>query len=71
MKTTLVLIAGSLAVLGCASKKYGDEKIQTKLETYLEERKSSLLEKLGNEKALDGVEADIKAALDEFKSAWK
>jgi F-type H+-transporting ATPase subunit alpha len=47
------------------------KEFQTKLETYLEERKSALLEKLGNEKALDGVEADIKSALDDFKSAWK
>ncbi len=47
------------------------KEFQTKLETFLDERKSALLEKLGNEKALDNVEADIKAALDDFKSAWK
>ncbi|MCA1962754.1 MAG: F0F1 ATP synthase subunit alpha [Prosthecobacter sp.] len=47
------------------------KEFQTKLETYLEERKSALLEKLGNEKTLDNVEADIKTALDDFKSSWK
>jgi F-type H+-transporting ATPase subunit alpha len=47
------------------------KEFQTKLEAFLEERKASLIEKLGNEKALDNVEADIKAALDDFKSAWK
>jgi F-type H+-transporting ATPase subunit alpha len=44
---------------------------QAKLEEYLETRKAPLLEKLANEKALDNVEADIKAALDDFKAAWK
>ncbi len=47
------------------------KEFQSKLETYLEERKSALLEKLANEKALDNVEGDIKTALDDFKSAWK
>ncbi len=44
---------------------------QAKLEEYLDTRKAPLLEKLANEKALDGVEADIKSALDDFKAAWK
>lgn len=44
---------------------------QSKLETYLTERKSSLIDQLGNEKALDNVEGDIKTALEDFKSAWK
>lgn len=44
---------------------------QGKLEEYLETRKASLLEKLGNEKALDNVEGDIKSALDDFKASWK
>lgn len=44
---------------------------QSKLEEYLETRKAALLEKLGNEKALDNVEADIKTALDDFKASWK
>lgn len=47
------------------------KEFQTKLETYLDERKSALVEKLGNEKTLDNVEADIKSALDDFKSSWK
>lgn len=47
------------------------KEFQAKLETYLGERKLSLLEKLGNEKKLDNVEGDIKTALDDFKSSWK
>ncbi|GEP44407.1 F0F1 ATP synthase subunit alpha [Brevifollis gellanilyticus] len=47
------------------------KEFQAKLETYLGERKLSLLEKLGNEKKLDNVEGDIKSALDDFKSSWK
>jgi F-type H+-transporting ATPase subunit alpha len=47
------------------------KEFQSKLETYLGERKLSLLEKLGNEKKLDNVEGDIKSALDDFKSSWK
>ena len=44
---------------------------QAKLEKYLSTRKEPLLTKLGNEKALDGVEADLKAALEDFKASWK
>jgi F-type H+-transporting ATPase subunit alpha len=44
---------------------------QAKLEDYLNTRKEPLLEKLGNEKVLDNVEADIKSALDDFKTNWK
>jgi F-type H+-transporting ATPase subunit alpha len=47
------------------------KEFQAKLETYLTERKSELVEKLANEKALDNVEADIKTALEDFKIAWK
>ncbi len=44
---------------------------QAKLEEYLGNRKASLLDQLGNEKALDKVEDDIKAALEDFKSSWQ
>jgi F-type H+-transporting ATPase subunit alpha len=44
---------------------------QAKLEDYLNTRKEALLEKLGNEKALDNVEADIKSAIEDFKGSWK
>ena len=44
---------------------------QTKLEEYLSTRKEALMEKLGNEKALDNVEADLKQALEDFKASWK
>jgi F-type H+-transporting ATPase subunit alpha len=47
------------------------KEFQAKLEDYLGTRKAALLEKLANEKALDGVESDIKTALDDFKSSWK
>ncbi len=47
------------------------KEFQAKLEEFLDTRKQPLLEKLGNEKALDNVEADIKAALDDFKASWK
>lgn len=47
------------------------KEFQSKLETYLGERKVSLLETLANEKKLDNVENDIKTALDDFKSSWK
>lgn len=44
---------------------------QAALEEYLANRKAALLEKLGNEKTLDGNEDDIKAAIADFKSSWK
>ncbi|MBM3382831.1 MAG: hypothetical protein FJY29_10360 [Betaproteobacteria bacterium] len=62
MKTTLFLIAGSLAVLGCASKKYGDEKIQTKLET--SDKKTS--EKMGFDKDRNLMIQDKTSATDEL-----
>jgi len=47
------------------------KEFQAKLEDYLSTRKEPLLEKLGNEKSLENTEADIKAALDDFKASWK
>ena len=44
---------------------------QAALEQFLTTRKAALLEKLGNEKTLDGNEDDVKAALADFKSSWK
>ncbi len=44
---------------------------QTKLEEYLTSRKGPMLDKLANEKTLDNVEADLKTALEDFKSSWK
>ncbi|HEX2750331.1 MAG TPA: F0F1 ATP synthase subunit alpha [Verrucomicrobiales bacterium] len=44
---------------------------QAKLEEYLSTRKEPLLEKLGNEKTIENVEAEIKSSLDDFKSNWK
>jgi F-type H+/Na+-transporting ATPase subunit alpha len=44
---------------------------QGKLEEYFTNRKSAVLDKLANEKTLDNVEADIKSALEDFKSSWK
>jgi F-type H+-transporting ATPase subunit alpha len=47
------------------------KEFQARLEDYFSTRKEPLLEKIGNEKTLDNTEADIKAALDEFKASWK
>jgi F-type H+-transporting ATPase subunit alpha len=47
------------------------KEFQGKLEDYLTSRKSAMLDKLANEKTLDNVEADLKTALDDFKSSWK
>jgi F-type H+-transporting ATPase subunit alpha len=47
------------------------KEFQAKLETYLGERKVTLIETLANEKKLDNVEGDIKTALDDFKASWK
>ena len=44
---------------------------QAKLEEYLTTRKAPMLDKLANEKTLDNVEADLKTALEDFKSSWK
>ncbi len=47
------------------------KEFQGKLEDYLKTRKEALLEKLGNDKTLDGVEPDIKTAIEDFKGSWK
>jgi F-type H+-transporting ATPase subunit alpha len=44
---------------------------QGKLEDYLTTRKAAMLDKLANEKTLDNVEDDMKAALADFKASWK
>jgi F-type H+/Na+-transporting ATPase subunit alpha len=45
---------------------------QAKLEDYLTTRKESVLEKVRNEKAIsDTIEAELKAALEDFKASWK
>jgi len=44
---------------------------QAALEEYLTNRKATLVEKLGNEKTLDGNEDDVKSAIADFKSSWK
>jgi F-type H+-transporting ATPase subunit alpha len=44
---------------------------QGKLEDYLQTRKAALIEQLGNDKAIDKVEDEIKAALEDFKGSWK
>jgi F-type H+/Na+-transporting ATPase subunit alpha len=44
---------------------------QSKLEDYLTTRKAAMLDKLANEKTLDNVEDDMKAALADFKASWK
>jgi F-type H+-transporting ATPase subunit alpha len=44
---------------------------QAALEEYLNTRKAALIEKLGNEKTLDGNEDEIKSAIADFKSSWK
>jgi F-type H+/Na+-transporting ATPase subunit alpha len=44
---------------------------QGKLEEFLSTRKEALMDKLGNEKVLDNVEADLKTALEDFKAGWK
>jgi F-type H+-transporting ATPase subunit alpha len=44
---------------------------QAKLEDYLTTRKAAMLDKLANEKTLDNVEEDMKAALADFKASWK
>ena len=47
------------------------KEFQSKLEDYLTTRKSELMDQLANEKTLDNVEADLKTALEDFKSSWK
>jgi F-type H+-transporting ATPase subunit alpha len=47
------------------------KEFQAKLEDYLTNRKSELMDQLANEKTLDNVEAGLKTALDDFKASWK
>ena len=48
------------------------KEFQTKLQDYLRTRKESLMATIVTKKALDkDLEADLKAALDEFKSTWQ
>ena len=48
------------------------KQFQSKLQDYLRTRKESLLATINEKKALDkDLEADLKAALDEFKSTWQ
>ena len=48
------------------------KEFQSKLQDYLRTRKESLLATINEKKALDkDLEADLKAALDEFKSTWQ
>ncbi|HSV62409.1 MAG TPA: F0F1 ATP synthase subunit alpha, partial [Chthoniobacterales bacterium] len=48
------------------------KQFQTKLQDYLRTRKESLMATIVTKKALDkDLEADLKAALDEFKSTWQ
>jgi F-type H+/Na+-transporting ATPase subunit alpha len=48
------------------------KEFQTKLQEYLRTRKESLMESIVTKKALDkDLEADLKGALDEFKSTWQ
>src|SRR3954469_10261356 len=48
------------------------KEFQVKLQEYLRTRKESLMETIVTKKALDkDLEADLKAALDEFKSTWQ
>jgi F-type H+/Na+-transporting ATPase subunit alpha len=44
---------------------------QAKLEDYLNTRKEAMMDRLANDKTLDNVEADLKAAIEEFKAGWK
>jgi F-type H+-transporting ATPase subunit alpha len=48
------------------------KQFQSKLQDYLRTRKESLLATINEKKALDkDLEADLKAALDEFKATWQ
>jgi F-type H+-transporting ATPase subunit alpha len=45
---------------------------QLKLQDYLQTRKGSLLQTIRDKKELDkDIEAQLKAALDEFKTTWR
>ncbi|NBO38991.1 hypothetical protein EBU99_10455 [bacterium] len=62
MHLPLLLIAGTLTVASCASKKFGDEKLQTKLET--SDKKTS--EKIGFDKDRNLILQDKTNASDEL-----
>jgi hypothetical protein len=62
MKVAWALVAGSIAFYGCASKKYGDEKLDTKLET--SDKKTS--DKFGFDKERNLVLQEKTAATDEL-----
>lgn len=44
---------------------------QAKLEEFLTTRKEALLQKIYDEKSLENTEADLKQAIEDFKSSWK
>ncbi len=44
---------------------------QAKLEEFLTTRKEALLQTIYDKKSLDGTEADLKQAIEDFKSSWK
>jgi F-type H+-transporting ATPase subunit alpha len=48
------------------------KEFQTKLQDYLQTRKDPLLRAIREKKQLDqGLEAQLKSALEEFKTAWR
>jgi F-type H+-transporting ATPase subunit alpha len=44
---------------------------QAKMEEYFTTRKEALLDRIGNEKALDNVTDELKTAVSDFKATWK
>jgi F-type H+/Na+-transporting ATPase subunit alpha len=44
---------------------------QAKMEEFLTTRKEALLQAIYDKKSLDGTEADLKQAIEDFKSSWK
>lgn len=44
---------------------------QAKMEEFLMTRKEALLQTIYDKKSLDGTEADLKQAIEDFKSSWK
>jgi F-type H+-transporting ATPase subunit alpha len=44
---------------------------QAKMEEFLTTRKEALLQTIYDKKSLDGTEADLKQAIEDFKSSWK
>jgi hypothetical protein len=41
------------------------------MEEFLTTRKEALLQTIYDKKSLDGTEADLKQAIEDFKSSWK